>query len=103
EAVAAVERLASIDHDAGVARVVGGLGHRIERRRPATAQRLHALARVEPRAHRPYHFIRVGRIAVVIRDDAETIGIATGVTRRGDKARLFGVTGIVVLDRDGEP
>jgi hypothetical protein len=46
------------------------------------------------------NFVHIGRIDVVIDYDDEAIGIGAGVTLRSDQARLFGVTGILLLDRD---
>src|SRR6266403_3147554 len=43
ERISPAERLAGIDDDAGVARIFFAVGHRVERRRPAAAQYLHAL------------------------------------------------------------
>jgi len=103
KAVAAVERLAGVDHDPCVARIVGSIGHWIERRRPTAAQRLHVLARIKPRAHRPYDFIGVGWIDVVVDHHDETVGIGAGMTLRSDQSGLLGVAGILLLDRDGEP
>src|ERR1700732_3866655 len=53
ERVAGLERRAGVDDDAGVARVVAAVGHRIERGRPAAAQRLQSLARNAPHSYRP--------------------------------------------------
>ena len=103
EGVAAFERLAGVDDDAGVARIVVRVSHRVERGRPAAAQGLHALARIEPRAHRPDHLVHVGWIDVVVDHDDEAVGVGAGVALRGDQPRLFGVAGILLLDRDGEP
>ncbi len=57
EGVAAAERLAGVDDDAGVARVLLRISHRVECRRPAAAQDFHALARIATRAHRPDHAV----------------------------------------------
>src|ERR1700724_3740646 len=43
-------RAAGVDDDAGVARVVMAVGHRVERGAPGAADHLHALARIEARA-----------------------------------------------------
>src|ERR1700748_1810786 len=53
EGVAPCPRLAGVDDDAGVARVLVAVRHRIERGAPAAAQNLDVLARIEAGAHRP--------------------------------------------------
>src|SRR5882757_5429136 len=79
ERIAAAERLAGIDDDAGVARITLTISHRVERRRPAAAQNLHALARIAARAHRPDHLVHVGRIDVLIHHHDEAIDVSAGV------------------------
>src|SRR4029079_9501963 len=103
ERVAATEWLASIEYHAAIAWIVRAIGHRVERRRPAATQDLHALARIAARAHRPDHLVHIGGIDVVVHHHDEAIDIGAGVALRGDEAGLPGVAGILLLDRDGKP
>src|SRR5260370_38387114 len=48
EGVAPRPRLAGVDDDAGIARVVGAVGPRVERGAPASTQGLNVLAGIEP-------------------------------------------------------
>src|SRR5215831_20465940 len=101
--VAPRPRLAGIDDDARVARIVAAIGHGVEHRAPAAAQDFDAFARVEARAHRPHHLVHVGGIDVVIDHDHDPVGIGAGVALRGNQPGLLGVTGVLLLDRDSEP
>jgi Bcr/CflA subfamily drug resistance transporter len=102
ERLLAPERNAGVDDDARIAPVVGGVvAHRIERRRPAAADDVHALARIAARAHRPDHVVvHVGRVDVVVDHD----GPAVAHRRRRGTARrpsgLLGVAAVQLLDRD---
>src|SRR5215471_20078615 len=103
KAVAPRPRFAGVNDHARIARIVTAVSHGVERRTPAAAQGLDAFARIEARAHRPYHLIHVGGIDVLIDHHHETVGVSPSMALRGDEPSLLGVTGILLLDRDGEP
>src|SRR3954468_8875016 len=103
ERIAAAEWLARVDEDAGIARIFFAVGHRVERRRPAAAQNLHALARIAARAHCPDHLVHVGGIDVVIDHHDKAVDVSAGVTLRGNQSGLLGMTGVLLLDRHREP
>src|SRR5204863_1579923 len=73
---------------------------RIERAAPGAAYDVDVLGRIAARAHRPDHFLEVGRIDIVVHHHDKAAEIGAGLAARGEQRRLLRVAGERLLDRD---
>src|SRR5262245_6601209 len=101
--VAPRPRLAGVDDDPRIARILAAISHGVEHGAPAAAQDFDTFARLEPRAYRPHHLVHVGGIDVVIDHHHDAVGIGAGMALRGNQPGLLGMAAILLLDRDREP
>src|SRR4029079_2906371 len=81
ELLAPRERLARVDQHAPYSQIPRRSARRrdarIEIRRPGVAHHVHGRGRIDARAHRPQHFVLVGRIDVII--DGHVISLHVAV------------------------
>src|SRR5438034_7912721 len=94
-----LERAAGIDQPARVP------GHalrqaRVERAAPVLADEVDVLGRIAARAHRPHHFIQIGRVDVLVHHHDEAPEVRARLAARREHRGLLRMPGVSLLDRD---